>query len=127
MMQPASDLSHLLFGIYRKYANKNGIAFEQLADLTFKIDGESLMGEAGVHRFVKRFDVDQKRHTSFILVETSETLCFAPNEPGKIFNKFKVRNYVFDPYKLVQNQKDQDRREALLDDVLNGDISNLLT
>lgn len=81
----SEDFSAMLFGMYRKYAEKKGWALVILhqnendhggfRNITFEISGKNaygdLKGESGVHRLVRisPFNAQKKRHTSFSMVE----------------------------------------------------------
>jgi peptide chain release factor 2 len=81
----AEDFSAMLFNMYRKYIEKRGWSFYILhqnqndhggfRNLTFEVSGKNvygdLKGESGVHRLVRisPFNAQQKRHTSFSMVE----------------------------------------------------------
>lgn len=81
----AEDFSAMLFSMYRKYFDRQGWAVRMLHEnqndhggfrnLTVEISGKSVYGtlknESGVHRLVRvsPFNAQQKRHTSFSMVE----------------------------------------------------------
>ncbi len=81
----AEDFARILFEMYEKYASKTGLGFKILhknendhggfRNITFEIAGKGVYGilknEIGVHRLVRisPFNANQKRHTSFCLVE----------------------------------------------------------
>ena len=81
----AEDFSAILLRMYRKYAEKNGWGWNLIhanendhggyRNLTVEITGKgvygSLKNESGVHRLVRisPFNANDKRHTSFSLVE----------------------------------------------------------
>jgi peptide chain release factor 2 len=81
----AEDFAHMLFEMYRKYAESRGWGMKVLhknendhggfRNLSVEIEGKkvygTLKGEYGVHRLVRisPFNANAKRHTSFTLVE----------------------------------------------------------
>ncbi len=81
----SEDFSAMLFNMYRKYIEKRNWSFYILhqnqndhggfRNLTFEVSGKNvygdLKGESGVHRLVRisPFNAQQKRHTSFSMVE----------------------------------------------------------
>ena len=81
----SEDFSAMLFGMYRKYIEKRGWSLSIIhqnqndqggfRNLTFEVSGKNsygdLKGESGVHRLVRisPFNAQQKRHTSFSMVE----------------------------------------------------------
>jgi len=81
----AEDFAHMLFEMYRKYAESKGWGMKMLhknendrggyRNLSVEIEGKKAYGtiknEYGVHRLVRLspFNANQKRHTSFVLVE----------------------------------------------------------
>jgi peptide chain release factor 2 len=81
----AEDFAHMLFDMYRKFSEKQGWSFRILhsnendhggfRNISVEIDGKkvygTLKGEYGVHRLVRisPFNANQKRQTSFVLVE----------------------------------------------------------
>lgn len=81
----AEDFSRILFHIYEKFAenqgwkiyllHKNENEHQGFRNITFEIQGKNVYGklksESGVHRLVRLspFNANQKRHTSFSLVE----------------------------------------------------------
>lgn len=81
----AEDFARMLVEMYRRWAERNGFAMrpfhENINDhggyrnATFLVQGKGayrlLRGEHGVHRLVRMspFNANQKRHTSFVLVE----------------------------------------------------------
>lgn len=89
--QDAEDWARMLYEMYSKYSQKQGwkvkvidesfgsfqskTGYHPVKDITIEIKGDYVFGylkkEAGVHRLVRisPFSSDQKRHTSFALVE----------------------------------------------------------
>ena len=81
----SEDWARMLFEMYKKYAEKSGRSYELLHAHTNEHDGyknvsmeivgkdsyEDLRHESGVHRLVRisPFNANDKRHTSFALVE----------------------------------------------------------
>ena len=81
----AEDFSAMLFSMYRKFIEKSGWSFDVIhkndndhggfRNITLEIHGKSVYGklknESGVHRLVRvsPFNAQQKRHTSFSMVE----------------------------------------------------------
>ncbi|MCR4311216.1 MAG: PCRF domain-containing protein [Candidatus Taylorbacteria bacterium] len=81
----AEDFSAMLFAMYRKYFENKGWSFAVLhqndndhggfRNITVEISGKNIYGtlknESGVHRLVRvsPFNAQQKRHTSFSMVE----------------------------------------------------------
>ena len=81
----AEDFAGMLFLMYQKYSDKAGFGLKILhqnqndhggfRNITFEISGKNVYGilknESGVHRLVRLspFNANQKRHTSFCLVE----------------------------------------------------------
>ncbi|MDE2071548.1 MAG: PCRF domain-containing protein [Patescibacteria group bacterium] len=86
----AEDFAAMLFGMYSKFAAKRGWGVRilhqnqndhgGLRNLSAEIEGKGAYGtlknEYGVHRLVRLspFNADQKRHTSFVLVEVLPVL-----------------------------------------------------
>jgi peptide chain release factor 2 len=71
----AEDWANMLYQMYRKFAEKRGWKAKEKGDKVLEISGNYAYGylkkEAGVHRLVRisPFSSEQKRHTSFALVE----------------------------------------------------------
>ena len=81
----AEDFAAMLFSMYRKYIEKRGWGVKVLHEnqndhggfrnLSLEVEGKGVYGllksEYGVHRLVRisPFNANQKRHTSFVLVE----------------------------------------------------------
>lgn len=81
----AEDFSHILLEMYLKYFDKNNWAYSILhknendhggyRNITLDVEGKNAYGilknESGVHRLVRisPFNANQKRHTSFSMVE----------------------------------------------------------
>lgn len=86
----SEDWTRMLFEMYKKYVEKSGRSYELLHAHTNEHDGyknvsleiigkdsyEDLRNESGVHRLVRisPFNANDKRHTSFALVEVSPIL-----------------------------------------------------
>jgi peptide chain release factor 2 len=86
----AEDFAHMLLEMYRKYVEKRGWGLQVLhknendhggyRNLSIEIDGKNayktLKNEYGVHRLVRisPFNANQKRQTSFVLVEVLPVL-----------------------------------------------------
>ncbi len=86
----AEDFAHMLFEMYRKYIEKRGWGMRILhknendhggyRNLSIEVEGKNAYGtlknEYGVHRLVRisPFNANQKRQTSFVLVEVLPVL-----------------------------------------------------
>lgn len=101
----AEDFARMLFEMYFKFANKKGwetnLIHENKNDnsgfrnVSFEVSGKNVYGElkneAGVHRLVRvsPFNANQKRHTSFALVEVLPK-----------FSKLEEKNFLIRPEDL---------------------------
>jgi peptide chain release factor 2 len=71
----AEDWANMLYGMYKKFAERRGWKIREKEKKTLEISGAYAYGylkkEAGVHRLVRisPFSAEKKRHTSFALVE----------------------------------------------------------
>jgi protein subunit release factor B len=118
------DTAKILANMYLQWTkNKNVFISESYNDKEYKIitsirDINILSNEIGVHRIVRvsPFDEKSRRHTSFVLVSLN-------NE--EYDTRSKVRNYVFDPYTLVRNFRDERETEDIYS-FINGDIESLM-
>ncbi len=92
--EDAEDWANILYKMYAKFSEKRGWKIKIIDEnpITFEIKGDYAYGylkkEAGVHRLVRisPFSPEQKRHTSFALVEV------LPDLPEIDEKKFEIPN-----------------------------------
>ncbi|MBI5306175.1 PCRF domain-containing protein [Candidatus Wolfebacteria bacterium] len=88
--EDAVDWAKMLASMYEKFAQRRGWKVKILDELEIEIKGDYVYGylknEAGVHRLVRisPFSPEQKRHTSFALVEV------LPDLPELDHKDFKI-------------------------------------